>query len=65
MLSAGTQCLITCFLCTRKRRAYENRSCALLPDGLEISGSVDLMGQIAELVSMTGFDCMSLYYFTN
>lgn len=46
-LQAHSACLITCFLCTRKRRAYENRSCVLLPDGLEISGTVDFSGQLS------------------
>lgn len=36
-----------------------------MPDGPGISGNVDLMGQIAELIPVTGFVCMLVYYFTN
>lgn len=53
--SAGTQYLITCFLCTRKRRAYENRSHVLPND----PGNVDQIGQTIEL--MMKYLCLLVY----
>lgn len=51
MLSAGPEKLITCFLCTRKRRAYENRSHVPAKWIWSKNGNVDLRGQTIKLLT--------------